>query len=388
MIGDNLESLALRYRPRRFAEVAGQTPSVAVLYQMCVRGTIPEALLFHGFRGAGKTTTARIVAAALNCKAGPGPADRWPCLECPSCEAVWNGSSLDFLEVDAASNGGKEEVDRLREIVAYSSSAARRVVVLDEAHSMSRDAFNSLLKVLEEPPPGVVFVLLTTERAKILPTVDSRCTPFRFGRLPAAVIAQRLSWICQQESIPAEPALLSVIAEGADGAMRDAVMSLDQMHRVGIYDLARYQALTGVTDFAPGLVAAMVRGDQAAMFGQLDAVLETSGDFTAVSAGLVSCLKDLLVLLGGGTISAQGSALASRQALASRLDAVRVGSAMRVLWELRTRVSRVDPRSSLELACVVCSERLRPSQASVVVPGAAPSVNGHGRPMTLDQMRM
>jgi DNA polymerase III subunit gamma/tau len=386
MIGDDLESLALRYRPRRFSEVAGQTPSVAVLYQMCFRGTVPDAMLFHGNHGSGKTTTARIVAAALNCKAGPGPADSWPCLECPSCRAVWNDSSLDYIEVDAASNGGKEEINRLRETVAYSSSVARRVVVLDEAQSMSREAFNALLKELEEPPPGVVFILLTTERGKILPTVDSRCTPFRFGRLPASVISARLAWICQQESITAEPELLAVIAEDAGGAMRDAIMSLDQLHRVGIYDLARYQVLTGITDFAPGLVDAMLRGNDAEMYARLDAVLERDGDFSAVSAGLVHCFRDLLVLLAGGTISAQGSALAARQSLASRLDAVRVGKAMTVAWELRTRVSRADPRSSLELFCKVCSERLRPPQAQPAVNGHALS-NGHRGPMTLEQMR-
>jgi DNA polymerase III subunit gamma/tau len=379
MIGDELEALALRFRPRRFAEVAGQTPSIAVLYQMCVRRRVPSALLFYGSHGSGKTTSARITAAALNCKAEPGPADAWPCLECPECEAVWNDSGFYFMEVDAASNGTVDRVRDIRDTVQYSTGTARRVVLLDEAHSMSRDAGNALLKVLEEPPPGTTFILCTTERSKILKTVDSRCVPFRFGQLPADVIAQRLAWICQQASIPAESGLLAAIAEAAGGAMRDAVMALDQLSSVGIFDLARYQMLTGDTDFAPSLIEAALAGDNAVLFGRLDQVLQQNGDFSAVSARLVHCLRDLLVLLSGGTVTAQGASLEARRALAARLDPVRVGKAMTVLWELQTRAARTDPRASLELACVVVAERLRSSQ-----PGPAPAVNGHS--LTLSQM--
>jgi len=385
MIGDEHGSLALRYRPRRFCDVAGQGPVSAVLYRMCYRGKVPSAMLFCGCHGTGKTSTARIVAAALNCKQEPGPAECWPCLECPSCRAVWAGSGLDVIEVDAASNGGKDEVKRLQEEVSYSSSGARRVVVLDEAHSMSRDAFNALLHLLEEPPPGVTFILATTERSKILRTVDSRCMPFRFTRLSPEVIAQRLAWICEQEKIPAEPDLLRAIAETADGALRDAVMSLDQMASVGIYDAARYRTLTGDYDFAPWLIQDMLSGD-AEMFIGLDRILEQNGDFALVSARLVSCFKDLLVLLGGGQVSVQGEALETRRMLASRLDAARVGAAMRVLWELRTRAPRTEPRSALELAVKVCSEKLRP-QVAVPVNGHAAG-NGNGRqPMDIDALR-
>jgi DNA polymerase-3 subunit gamma/tau len=373
MIGDDLEALALRYRPRRFAEVAGQTPSIAILYQMCRRGKVPDAMLFHGQFGSGKTTTARIVAAALNCKAEPGPADVWPCLECPECEAVWSGSGLYFLEIDAASNGTVDKVREIRDTVQYSTGSAQRVVLLDEAHSMSRAGFDMLLKVLEEPPPGTSFMLVTTEPSRILKTVRSRCVPFRFSQLPVDVIVRRLAWICEQESIPADPELLNAIAEQADGAMRDAVMTLDQLRRVEIYDLPRYQMLTGDSDFAPGLIAAMLAGDRAAMFGQLDEVLYQNGSFTEISAKLVHCLRDLLVLLGGGAVTAQGARLEARKILASQLDAVRVSRAMQVLWELQTRGARTEPRATLELACTVVSERLAPPQAQ-----PAAHANGNG----------
>jgi DNA polymerase III subunit gamma/tau len=379
MIGEDLESLALRYRPRRFADVAGQLASVAVLYQMSIRGKIPGASILYGNRGSGKTTSARIVAAALNCKAGPGQPDAYPCLDCPSCRAVWNNTSLDYMEIDAASNGSAEKVRTLREELAYSSSTGQRVVVLDEAHSMSVVAFNAILKLLEEPPPGVSFILCTTELAKILATVRSRCVPFRFARLGIDVIAARLAWICQQENIPAEPALLAAIAEQADGAMRDAIMTLDQLQSVGIYDLARFQAMTGWADYAPGLISAMLAGDDASMFTQLDTVLQQNGDYSEVSTKLTGCLRDILVLLGGGQITAQGAALEARTSLAGRLDAPRVARAMRVMWELKTRVAKTEPKATLELACSVISAELRPPQA-------APSLSAVPQPLTLAQM--
>jgi DNA polymerase-3 subunit gamma/tau len=384
-----VESLALRYRPRQFADVSGQTASVAILYQMCMRDRMPVASLLHGCRGSGKTSTARITAAAMNCKADPGPPDRWPCLECPSCRAIGDGSSLDVIEVDAASNGGVAEVQRLREDLMYSSSGARRVVLLDEAHSMSRNAFNALLKVLEEPPPGVAFILLTTDPSKILYTVASRCIRFPFRRLTPQLIAARLAWICRQEDIPAQDSLLLAIAEQADGAMRDAVNTLDQLSSVGIHDLARYLMLTGDTDYAPRLIDAMVLGDHALLFSRLEAVLQQDGDFAAVSARLITCLRDLLVLLGGGVLTAQGEALDARQRLAGRLDVTRVGAALRVLWDLRTRVARTTPRADLELAAVMVSERLRGpqiSQTMVSVPGSG-NGNGHGTPADISQLR-
>lgn len=377
------DELALRYRPHRFGDVAGQTPVVAVLYRMAATGRVPVALLFEGVRGSGKTSMARILASAMNCETERGPAHEWPCTTCPSCKSVAAGNSLDVMEIDAASNGTVEKIKEIKDRLLYQPAGRKTVVLLDEAHSMSQAAYNQLLKTLEEPPPDTVFVLLTTEAHKILPTVLSRCMVFSFKRLPVQVIADRLLVICGDAGLTADQELLVRIAERADGAMRDAVMLLDQLTRVGISDLARYRVLMRETDFAPALVDAMLAGEHGLALERLDGVLIENADFGAIGAALVACLRDILRLLGGGTVTAQGEALAARQALAAQAEAPRVVAAMRVLWDLRIRGGKQDPRSALELAVVMCAERLaRPAQA----PPQLASVNGHV-PLSIGQLQ-
>lgn len=369
------ESLARKYRPARFSDVVGQTHVAAILYAMAYRHQVPEAILLSGSRGSGKTSTARITAAAVNCEAEPGPAEQWPCQACPSCKSILNGSSVDVLEIDAASNGGVEEIRKLRSLVQYASTGNYRVVILDEVHSASKEAFNSLLKVLEEPPERTIFMLLTTEHAKIMPTILSRCMHFGFRRLAPHAIAARLAWICQQEGIEADGAFLVAIADMADGGMRDAVMMLDQVTRVGITDAARFRALMGESDFGPALVEAMASGDHARMFGKLEEILCECGDFSAISARIVATLRDLLVLLSRGKLVLEGEPLERRMALARSLDVVRVAGAMRVIWDLRTRAGRADARGSLELAMTMCAERLCPQRP---VAPAVTQQNGNG----------
>lgn len=352
------DGLALRYRPRTFADVSGQAHVVGALYRMAYLNTLPDALIFQGPRGTGKTSTVRIISAAANCEAPPGKPDEWPCGVCPSCKAIADETSLDVLEIDAASNGRVDEIRRIKELVQYQAMGNRHMVLLDEAQSMTRDAFNAVLKVLEEPPPDTIFALLTTEPNKIPKTVFSRCMRFNFRRLTAPVIAARLTVICQQEGITVQPELLYVLAERADGALRDAVMLLDQAVRAGVHDLERYQLVMGESDYGPALVDRMVSGQPELLYPLLDAALIETGDFDLIAGGIVSCLRDILVLLGGGVIAAQGQGLAMRMHLASRLDAPRVVAAMRVLWDLRTKAARTDPRSSLELAALMCLEKL------------------------------
>ena len=381
-------SLALKYRPRTFSEVTGQKLAVVPLYRMARLGTLPPALLLSGSPGCGKTSTARILGAALNCEAEDQSAGSWPCGKCPSCIAVAAGHSLDVIEVDAASNGGVDATRKLTNLVTYGTSGSWKVVLLDEAHAMSRDGFNALLITLETPPPNVLFVLMTTEPAKILSTVVSRCMSFTFGRVPLDLIAQRLAQICQLEQIDAEPDLLAAIADRVDGGMRDAVMLLDQVSSAlpaGKRTLANFHELFGDSDYAVPLVQAMAKGDYPAMYAALDEAAAQAGEPGAVTGKLVEVLSDLLVLRSGGSVTAQGGPLEARKALAARLDVPRLTAAMRVLWDLQTRVRVEDRRAGLKLACVVTAEKLCPPKPALAN-GNGASSNGHAA-ASLDDLK-
>jgi DNA polymerase-3 subunit gamma/tau len=365
------EPLALRYRPSTFGDVAGQKPAVALLYLMCKRGTVPGGMLFYGERGCGKTTMARIVAKALNCEAGPGPASSWPCGGCASCAAVGNGTHPDVEEVDAAGNGTVAEVEAIRQRAYYGPvNGKSKVYILDEAHGMSGPAFEHLLKLLEEPPPGVVFILVTTQPSSVPRTVRSRCSPFRFDPLPVGVIRDRLAAICQAEGFTVEPALLTAVAEAARGGMRDAVVRLDQVTAVGIGSLEMWRELTGETDFAPALLTAAADGDRAAVYASMSRALASYGDPGHVARELVNCLVDMLVLSCNGEVAAQGGALTARRELTSRLGAHRVQAAMAVLWDLHARVRVDDRETALKLALSMIIQRLAPREQSAPIAAA------------------
>jgi DNA polymerase III subunit gamma/tau len=374
-------TLALEYRPQRFTELAGQSASAAVLYRMASLRTVPSALLFCGAHGCGKTSAARVLGAALNCHEPPGPAASWPCGTCPSCKAVAAGTSLDVTEIDAASNGTVESIRAVREEAYYGTAGEYRLFLLDEAHSMSNAAFNTLLKVMEEPPPQVIFVLLTTEPGRILRTVASRCMTFTFPPFRPSVIRDRLAYICADKGLQPGPGLLEAIAERAAGHMRDAVMMLEQVTSVGITDVARWRVLLGDADFAPALIAAAARGDFPGMFRQLDDAVAATGDYDRIVAQLVGCMRDVLVLSAGGTVRHQGRALEERAALAARVRPHEAVAAMRVLWDLQTRIRKQDIAAGLEASCALLSDALCPVRKEAA---PVPAVNA---PASIDQLR-
>jgi DNA polymerase-3 subunit gamma/tau len=360
--------LALKYRPRRFGDVVSQRPVLALLYRMCQRGAVPGVMLFYGERGCGKTTMARIVAKALNCEAGPGKASAWPCGRCPSCLAVDDGTHPNVEELDAASNGGVEEVRALRVRASYGPSAGGHLVyIIDEAHGLSGPAFEASLTILEDPPPGVLFILCTTQPGSVPEPVRSRCSPFQFHPLTEDAIAGRLAHICEQEQFQVEPALLTAIAKAARGGMRDAIVRLDQVTTAGIGSLALWRQLTGETDFAPVLLAAAADGDYDVMYATMSRALSSYGDPAQVVRELVRCLADLLVVSCGGSPDATGEALEARRELAARLGAPRVSKAMAVLWDLHARVRMEDRESALTLALSVVSDKLRPREEVVPI---------------------
>lgn len=350
------DTLALVYRPRVFADVIGQRSVSVILTRMVERNKVPTALLFTGSRGCGKTSTARILAAALNCTMTESSD---PCGECVSCKSVYDGTSLDVLEIDAASNGLVADIRQLREHILYAVGGRRRVVLLDEAHGLSKEGFDALLKTLEEPPPDTVFVLLTTEPGRIPETVLSRCMEFVFRRVPIGDIVLRLTKICEYENLPVDSDLLSVVAERADGGLRDAIMLLDQLTRVGVSTLAEYLEIMDETDCAPVLLTAMVEGDASLVYQLLDEEMYRRGDPAVVLSALVSVLRDVVVLSGGGTLSSQGERLASRVRLTQVISPQLALSSLRVLWDLKSRTrAGDDQRSCLDLASSVLIETL------------------------------
>lgn len=218
--------LARKWRPQSFREVVGQAHVTETLANAIRSGRVAHAYIFSGVRGVGKTTTARILAKALNCVQGPTPE---PCNVCDACREITAGSSLDVLEIDAASNRGIDQIRELREMVRYAPARGRsKVVILDEAHQLTEEASNALLKTLEEPPPGVVFILATTQPEDLADTIRSRAQHFHFRPLAFAEIDAELARIAEQESLQLEPAARAVLARAAQGSLRDALSLLEQ----------------------------------------------------------------------------------------------------------------------------------------------------------------
>ena len=219
--------LALKLRPQNFDQIIGQDAVVKTLKNAIATDRIPHAFIFSGIRGVGKTSTARILAKALNCKDGPTPQ---PCNKCSNCREISLGSSVDVIELDAASNRGIDEIRDIRSKAKYPPLAGKyKIYILDESHMLTTQAFNALLKTLEEPPPYIIFILSTTEFHKLPPTIISRCQHFDFRRIPHSLILGHLGKIAEEEKLKVEDASLALIATAAEGSLRDAQRSLDQI---------------------------------------------------------------------------------------------------------------------------------------------------------------
>ena len=288
--------LARKWRPTTFDDLVGQEPIARMLKNALVQGKISHAYIFSGPRGVGKTTTARILAKALNCKEGPANA---PCGICESCRAITEGSAVDVIEIDGASNNSVDDVRDLRERVKYAPSGGKyKVYIIDEVHMLSGSAFNALLKTLEEPPPHVIFVLATTEMKKIPPTVLSRCQHMPFRRIATSVIKARLQHIADSEKISISAHALGLVAKAADGSMRDSLTILDQVSSFSdeIHE-EQVQNLLGLTDF--GMLAkasmAIISGNRVDLIEIIDSLSEQGFDFRAFTKELAQFFRDLLI---------------------------------------------------------------------------------------------
>lgn len=371
------QALYRKYRPKNFDEVVGQEHITATLKQEIASGRIGHAYLFTGSRGTGKTSCSKIIAKAVNC---PNQQDGNPCGVCDICKGIDDGSVLDVTEIDAASNNGVDNIRQLREEANFTpAQVSYRVYIIDETHMLSVGAFNALLKIMEEPPEHVIFILATTEVHKIPATILSRCQRFDFRRISPSVIAARVRWVCEQEGIQIEPQAADLIASLAEGGMRDALSLLDVCRsnaRSGEQDSSasraekitlehvRQSAGLAVSDSLFAVADAVLRRDVPAVLQEIDRMFENSIDFEKMCVQLIAHYRGLMMAKALKNPQEFVSGLPQdAQRLSAQAAGYPMGQILYSLTVLQDALSRMgrtaQTRVELEMAAIkLCSPEL------------------------------
>ena len=371
-------ALYRKWRPQKFEDVVGQHAIVAALKNQIATGRVGHAYLFTGTRGTGKTTCAKIFAKAVNC---PDKTSPDPCGVCPICKGIDDGSILDVVEIDAASNNGVDNIRDLRDETAYTPSACTyKVYIIDEVHMLSIAAFNALLKIMEEPPSHVIFILATTEIHKVPATILSRCQRYDFGRIKPEDIAQRVAYIAQQEQLELSDGAAMLIARLADGALRDALSILDTCAGVtNNIDENVVRQMSGVTDrsYLFRISATLNEKNAVEALAEVAQLRQQSVDMKRLCEELIAHYRNLmLATLPGGKALLTGVSPEEEALYLQTAETIRQGESVRAIRLLGNALEKMgrgtDQRIELELALFALTESAVQSVPQPTVPPTAP----------------